>query len=305
MAQSKLNQRSSRASATSVAVPTSRKGNLAHSSLSSKRSTAKPATKAVARKAKTPVRRPTNEAPTRVQRGSTPTVETSPLPNLTDSKSSPSTKFITQQPCAIPVYMHGTGPVIDPEKDYGDLATSSLFHAASLLSWFSSVPSSTGSAMDALGGQLKAQDMLKPGNIEAMLYCQAVALQAIFSKIAQNAATQPTFRQQEASLRLAFKAQAQSRATLEALNEVKNPRAVVFAKQYNNAQGHQQVNNGTNPSTASPDIAHGKSETTIQPNELLEAPKHGDWMDTGTTGKSIEGDQALAAVAAVHRAPES
>ena len=261
----------------------------------------KSAKAAVKPRATTAVKRQNNRLATAVQRASTPTVEPSSLPNFTDSKSSPSTKFITQQPCAIPVYMHGTGPVIDPEKDYGDLATSPLFHAASLLSWFSTVPSSTESAMDALGGQLKAQDMLKPGNIEAMLYCQAVALQAIFSKIAQNAAIQPTFRQQDASLRLALKAQAQCRSTLEALNEIKNPRAVVFAKQYNNAQGHQQVNNGTNSSTASPAIAHGKSETTIQPNEQLEAPKHGERMDTGTTSTASAGDPIMAAVGTVHR----
>ena len=182
------------------------------------------------------------------------------------------------------------------------LATSPLFHAASMLTWWSIAPTSTESAFDSLMDSLKAQDIFKPGGIEAMLFCQAIALQAIFSKIALHAATQPTFRQQEASLRLAFKAQAQSRATLEALNEVKNPRAVAFVKQANIAN-NQQVNNGGDHGTAGPDIAHGKSETTIQPNELLEAPKHREWMDTGTKGKSIAGDSPLAAVAAVDRTP--
>lgn len=44
-------------------------------------------------------------------------------------------------------------------------------------------------------------------------------------------------------LRLALKAQAQSRATVEALAEVKNPRSVAFVKQANIAHGHQQVDN--------------------------------------------------------------
>ena len=158
--------------------------------------------------------------------------------------------------------------------------------------------------MDWLHNSLKAQDIPKPGGIEAMLLCQAIALQAIFSKIALHAATQPTFRQQEASLRLALKAQAQSRATLEALNEVRNPRAVAFVRQTNVAH-NQQINNGGDHGTAGLDIAHGKSETTIQPNEQLEAPKHGEWMDTRTTGKSIAGDSSLAAVATVDRAKDS
>ena len=159
--------------------------------------------------------------------------------------------------------------------------------------------------MDALHDHLKAQGTPKNGSIESMLFCQAVALQAIFSKIAQNAVIQPTFRQQEASMRLAFKAQAQCRSTLEALAEIRNPRAVVFAKQFNNAQGHQQVNNAATQDTTNPPPAHGKPEKAIQQNELLEAPKHGEWMDTGTTGKSIEGDPSLATLATVDRTADA
>ena len=47
----------------------------------------------------------------------------------------------------------------------------------------------------------------------------------------------------ETYLRLALKAQAQCRATVEALAEIKNPRPVAFVKQANIAQGPQQVNN--------------------------------------------------------------
>ena len=48
----------------------------------------------------------------------------------------------------------------------------------------------------------------------------------------------------ESYLRLALKAQAQSRATVEALAEMKNPHPVSFVKQANIAHGNQQVNNG-------------------------------------------------------------
>jgi hypothetical protein len=48
-------------------------------------------------------------------------------------------------------------------------------------------------------------------------------------------------------LRLAFKAQSQSRATLETLAFTQNPRSVEFVRQANIANGPQQVNNGTPP----------------------------------------------------------
>jgi hypothetical protein len=44
-------------------------------------------------------------------------------------------------------------------------------------------------------------------------------------------------------MRLALKAQSQSRATVETLAAIKNP-PVVYARQANFAAGHQQVNNG-------------------------------------------------------------
>jgi hypothetical protein len=50
-------------------------------------------------------------------------------------------------------------------------------------------------------------------------------------------------------LRLALKAQSQSRATVETLATVKNP-PVVYAKQANFAAGAQQVNNGISPAHA-------------------------------------------------------
>ena len=272
----------------------------------SKRCTAKPTATAAQAKAKPPVQRQTNGAETGFQRALTVAADNGLPAKPTEPPSNPATKFITQKSCAIPVYFQAE-PVESESGDYGDLVAWAPFHAGKLLSWWGSTPASAESAVDALLSHLKAQgsEATKVGGIEQMLYCQAVALQAIFSKIAQNAAIQPTFRQQEASLRLAFKAQSQSRATLEALAEVRNPRAIVFAKQFNNAQGHQQVNNNAASQTQTdPAPAHGKSEKAIEPNELLGAPKHGEWMDTGTTGKSIAGDPSLAAVATVHRAAD-
>jgi hypothetical protein len=61
-------------------------------------------------------------------------------------------------------------------------------------------------------------------------------------------------------MRLALKAQAQCRATIETLATMKNP-PLVIAKQANISAGHQQVNNGA-PSRA--------EVSSNQPNELFE-----------------------------------
>jgi hypothetical protein len=81
---------------------------------------------------------------------------------------------------------------------------------------------------------------------EAMLYSQALALQAIFVNAAIRVTEQEWFSNCEAYMRIALKAQSQCRATVETLATIKNP-AVVFARQANIAQGPQQVNNGMMP----------------------------------------------------------
>lgn len=81
--------------------------------------------------------------------------------------------------------------------------------------------------------------------VEAMLFGQAMALETIFTSLARRATSQEYMKQFQAYLGMALKAQAQCRATLEALAEIKNPRPVSFVKQANISGGHQQVNNGT------------------------------------------------------------
>jgi urease beta subunit len=81
---------------------------------------------------------------------------------------------------------------------------------------------------------------------EALLISQALALNTIFGELARRAALNmgEHLAATDTYLRLALKAQSQSRATLETLAAIKNP-PVVFAKQANIAHGHQQVNNAT------------------------------------------------------------
>ena len=88
--------------------------------------------------------------------------------------------------------------------------------------------------------QIKSGDLSK---IEQMYISQAVALEAIFTKTIRKASAAERLPQYQAHMHLALKAQNQSRATLQALVQLKQPSNTQFIKQANIAQGHQQVNN--------------------------------------------------------------
>jgi hypothetical protein len=105
----------------------------------------------------------------------------------------------------------------------------------------------------------------------------------------------------EIYLRAALKAQAQSRATIEALAEIKSPRAVAFVKQANIAAGPQQVNNGAPASHA-----HA-GEIPKSANELLEDATHEQQqrMVPGAQAAPARGDTTLEAVGAIHRAKDT
>jgi hypothetical protein len=95
---------------------------------------------------------------------------------------------------------------------------------------------------------------------ERMLFVQANTLDAIFTKLARQAAG-AGLNESERYLRLALKAQSQSRVTLETLAAIKNP-PIIFAKQANIAHGHQQVNNDAPPRARENTKAIGKTKKT-------------------------------------------
>lgn len=130
-------------------------------------------------------------------------------------------------------------------------------------------------------------------NIEAILGSQATALNVMFTELVRRASSNmgEYLDAAEIYLKLALRAQAQCRATLETLVAIKNP-PVVFAKQANIAHGHQQVNNGTREPRA--------EQTEKAPPELLEHD-HGEWLDTGTTTATGGSNPVLEAVGAIHR----
>lgn len=81
-------------------------------------------------------------------------------------------------------------------------------------------------------------------SVESMLLSQSVTLNAIFAEMARRAAMNMNGNIQatETYMRMALKAQNQSRSTLETLSVIKNP-PFVMAKQANITTGHQQINN--------------------------------------------------------------
>ena len=139
-------------------------------------------------------------------------------------------------------------------------------------------------------------------SLERMLNGQAVALNAMFAKLARRGALNMGERldAMDRYFRLALKAQSQARATVETLAAIKNP-PVVFARQMNVANGPQQVNNGTAPHST-PARAH-TGETASRPNELLEDSTDGrTHLDTRATPATSRTNQDLAAVGTVNRA---
>ena len=88
--------------------------------------------------------------------------------------------------------------------------------------------------------QVKNGDLSVP---EEMLISQAFALNVAFNSLAARAARQQDASTMQMLMNLCFKAQSQSRATLDSLRQLKQPSQTTFVKQANIAQGHQQVNN--------------------------------------------------------------
>lgn len=135
------------------------------------------------------------------------------------------------------------------------------------------------------------------GRIEGMLVSQAIALESLFSRLAERAMTHGNTPSFESNMRMALRAQNQARATIEALINLKNP-PVVYARQANITNGPQQVNNGAGP--------QAEVRACVRPskaqNKLLEIPPH-EMLDTGTKGEAGGCNPPLETVGKVHGAP--
>lgn len=113
--------------------------------------------------------------------------------------------------------------------------------------------------------------------------------------LALKASSQEYLKNYGLFMNLALKAQSQSRATIQALTELKYPKQVAFVKQANISHGHQQINNGDNPH-ASPARAHAHAEENPnQPNKLLAGDQHGSTqMDERATQIAGRKNKAMA-----------
>ncbi len=156
-------------------------------------------------------------------------------------------------------------------------------------------------ALKANIATVQAGDM---ASIEAMLIGQAQALQTMFVSLGRQAASKTSLQQYTAFMNLALKAQSQSRATIQALVELKYPKQATFVKQANIANGHQQINNGKpitdNCATNTHAPAHAR-EIENQPNELIEVNNGSQDLDNRATQTTIAKDKAMATVATQHR----
>ena len=122
--------------------------------------------------------------------------------------------------------------------------------------------------------------------LEEMLLSQAFALNMAFNSLSVRASRQPDASTMQMLMNLCFKAQNQSRATIDSLVRLKQPNNTQFIKQANIAQGHQQVNNLT--------------EKNLTPqNELLKG-SYAE-LDTGTTRTPAGIDTALEALGTINR----
>jgi hypothetical protein len=134
---------------------------------------------------------------------------------------------------------------------------------------------------EAIDGKVRAVCDGSMKGPEALLVSQANSLNMIFTELARRAAANmgEYIEPAERYMRLALKAQAQCRATIETLSTIKNP-PVVYAHQANISAGHQQVNNHVPAPSASP-AANSEGAR----NELLERQDgQSERVDGGTAG---------------------
>lgn len=129
---------------------------------------------------------------------------------------------------------------------------------------------------------------------EDMLLSQAQVLDVLFNKYILMAGRSEYMNSLKIYSEIAFKAQRQCRASLEALAEIKNPKPYI----QNNKAQYQQVNNGVPEPHA-----HGKNSKST--NGLLEDQSNdGKWLDTGAPETAGGNDKELEAVEAKHRAED-
>lgn len=135
--------------------------------------------------------------------------------------------------------------------------------------------------------------------VEQMLMHQAIALQSLFMDLAVRAKGEAGLPGMQTFTQLALKAQSGSRATLQTLAELKNPRPV-FVRQTNVAH-NQQVNNGETPLSRVEKQRAAPIELKAHQEDLHGYPTL-DTRAAKTAGRANSPDPAMGAI---NRAPKS
>lgn len=190
-------------------------------------------------------------------------------------------------------------------------ANSALFASAILTKEYGK-PTFGEIELQQLHDEIKASNQaIQDGNLnglEAMLLGQAKALQSMFVNFARRANSQEYMKSLTTYTNLALKAQSQSRATIQALVELKHPRQVIVTQQANITHGNQQVNNGV-----ANDTRTREEKIQNEPNKLMES-NHDDnqtidnqpqRLDRGAAQSPIASHTTLEAVAQVNRGKDS
>lgn len=194
------------------------------------------------------------------------------------------------------------GAQADAKVRRSELLTQAAFTSTLVVQAYINVQGTDANALfEALQAHAQAINAGDLTHVEAMLINQAISTQAMFTDLATRARNQTDLACMQALMKLALRAQGNSRATLQTLAEMKNPRQATFVSQANIAHGPQQVNNDV-ASAGATGRARGRKKR-IAPNELLEED-HGQWLDTGATRAAGGADQDLEPVGEVHRTPK-
>ena len=181
----------------------------------------------------------------------------------------------------------------DLSKKHNELATSAnKLNAALTLPFMDKIFSDITLANIANGIKQQIAEV-QAGNMtsmEAMLVAQANSLQSMFVSLGRSATYKTQLNQYTAFMNLALKAQAQSRATIQALIELKYPKQATFVKQANISNGNQQVNNDqTNNETSTHAPAHAQVIEQAHNellNDLIKSERNYATVDNARTTKT-------------------
>jgi len=158
--------------------------------------------------------------------------------------------------------------------------------------------------MGEVRDRVKAVQSGDLAGVEAMLMAQAVSLDALFVELVRRAGANlgQHMPAVDVYLRMALKAQNQSRATLQTLGEIKNPRQVAFIKQANVAHGPQQVNNGGDAGAGAGPVQHAPAKNSGErANKLLEV-NPSERLDFGASSAAGATHSKVETVEAIDRA---